>query len=185
VLSDLGNIGYTAQPFVIPACAVNSPQRRDRVFIVAYAESVGSWGLPFGKRETFTGPRVSSQNVADPESGRRGETGEHFKRSEKRTAGGGWKQQKWAVDSGVGGMFDGVSDRLDGNRWPAYWGEEQKEWEPPRVASEIKNRNGRLKALGNAVNPYQVFTVIAGIKQIDDIMKQAEGQRADRIRASR
>ena len=35
VLSDLENKGYTCQPFIIPACAVNAPHRRDRVWIVA------------------------------------------------------------------------------------------------------------------------------------------------------
>ena len=37
VLSDLENEGYTAQAFVIPACGVDAPHRRDRVCIVAYA----------------------------------------------------------------------------------------------------------------------------------------------------
>ena len=37
VLSDLEAIGYTGQAFVIPACAVDAPHRRDRVAIVAYA----------------------------------------------------------------------------------------------------------------------------------------------------
>jgi len=41
VLSDLGALGYACQAFVIPACAVNAPHRRDRVWIVAYAQSVG------------------------------------------------------------------------------------------------------------------------------------------------
>lgn len=35
VLSDLESIGYTCQAFVIPACAVDAPHRRDRVVIVA------------------------------------------------------------------------------------------------------------------------------------------------------
>ena len=35
VLSDLESIGYAAIPFVIPACAVNRPHRRDRFWIVA------------------------------------------------------------------------------------------------------------------------------------------------------
>lgn len=39
VLSDLEEIGYTARPVVIPACAVNAPHRRDRVWIMAYADS--------------------------------------------------------------------------------------------------------------------------------------------------
>ncbi len=36
VLSDLeGEAGYEVQPFVIPACAVDAPHRRDRVWIIA------------------------------------------------------------------------------------------------------------------------------------------------------
>jgi DNA (cytosine-5)-methyltransferase 1 len=37
VLADLEDAGYTATPFVIPACAVGAPHRRDRVWIVAHA----------------------------------------------------------------------------------------------------------------------------------------------------
>lgn len=37
VLSDLDGAGYAAQTFIIPACAVDAPHRRDRVFILAYA----------------------------------------------------------------------------------------------------------------------------------------------------
>jgi DNA (cytosine-5)-methyltransferase 1 len=35
VLSDLENEGYTTQPLVIPACALDAPHRRDRVWILA------------------------------------------------------------------------------------------------------------------------------------------------------
>ena len=38
VLSDLESEGYTARPVIIPACAVNAPHRRERVWILAYAE---------------------------------------------------------------------------------------------------------------------------------------------------
>ncbi len=37
VLSELENAGYETQAFVIPACAVNAPHRRDRVWIIAHA----------------------------------------------------------------------------------------------------------------------------------------------------
>ena len=36
-LSDLESIGYQAAPFIIPACAVDAPHRRDRVWIIANA----------------------------------------------------------------------------------------------------------------------------------------------------
>ena len=37
VLSDLENIGYEGQAFVIPACGVDAPHKRERVCIVAYS----------------------------------------------------------------------------------------------------------------------------------------------------
>jgi DNA (cytosine-5)-methyltransferase 1 len=39
VLSDLEDQDYTCQAFIIPACAVGAPHRRDRVWIVANANS--------------------------------------------------------------------------------------------------------------------------------------------------
>jgi DNA (cytosine-5)-methyltransferase 1 len=41
VLSDLDGLGYAAQAFVIPACAVNAPHRRDRVWLVANRDHTG------------------------------------------------------------------------------------------------------------------------------------------------
>jgi len=42
VLADLENAGYRSQTFLIPACAVDAPHRRDRIWIVAYSELAGS-----------------------------------------------------------------------------------------------------------------------------------------------
>lgn len=41
VLSDLEGQGYAARPFVIPACAIGAPHRRDRVWIIAHANGNG------------------------------------------------------------------------------------------------------------------------------------------------
>lgn len=38
VCVDLESEGYEVQPFIIPACAVNAPHRRDRVWIIAHTE---------------------------------------------------------------------------------------------------------------------------------------------------
>ncbi len=40
ILKDLCDIGYEIQPFIIPACGVEAPHRRERLFIVAHARSV-------------------------------------------------------------------------------------------------------------------------------------------------
>src|SRR6266478_1418161 len=42
VCASLENSGYEVQPFVIPACAVDAPHRRDRIWIVARALSAGT-----------------------------------------------------------------------------------------------------------------------------------------------
>ena len=59
VCLDLENEGYEVQPFIIPACAVNAPHRRDRVWIIAHArrEHGETWG---GKEfRGFTTKRTS------------------------------------------------------------------------------------------------------------------------------
>ena len=42
ICQDLECIGYEVQPFIIPACAVGAPHRRDRVWIVAHRSDAGS-----------------------------------------------------------------------------------------------------------------------------------------------
>ena len=39
VLSDLESLGYATQAFIIPACGVDAPHKRERVCILAYADT--------------------------------------------------------------------------------------------------------------------------------------------------
>ena len=39
VLSDLETQGYATRPFIVPACAVDAPHRRDRIWIIAHTDS--------------------------------------------------------------------------------------------------------------------------------------------------
>lgn len=45
ICEDLERAGYSVQPFVIPACAVGAPHRRDRVWIVAHRTDTGAKDL--------------------------------------------------------------------------------------------------------------------------------------------
>ena len=61
VLDDLESEGYSAWPFVIPACGKDSPQLRNRVWIVAYANegkerNGGECGMQEG--EAYAWPRL-------------------------------------------------------------------------------------------------------------------------------
>jgi len=51
VQADLEAEGYEVFPFVLPACAVNAPHRRDRVWFVAYSNSNGGQKNSKSKRE--------------------------------------------------------------------------------------------------------------------------------------
>jgi DNA (cytosine-5)-methyltransferase 1 len=78
VQSDLEDLGYQVQPVILPACAVNAPHRRDRVWFVAYSDNTsgrpqqhtgvdsGEWVFQNGesKRE-----QVFSEFINDSESG--------------------------------------------------------------------------------------------------------------------
>jgi DNA (cytosine-5)-methyltransferase 1 len=51
--------------------------------------------------------------------------------------------------------------------WPAGPGE-QYEWEPPRIATGIKDRVSRLKCLGNAVCPQQIYPILKAIAEVEN-----------------
>ena len=60
VFLDLESEGYDVQPFVIPACAVGAPHRRDRVWIVAYLDD--------GRRKSGTDISVQSEATQNSKS---------------------------------------------------------------------------------------------------------------------
>ena len=73
VLSDLESENYSCQSLVIPACAVNAPHRRDRVWIIAKSKSKGrecretrEQGFDSQCEEKISGRR-GSRNVGNSE----------------------------------------------------------------------------------------------------------------------
>jgi DNA (cytosine-5)-methyltransferase 1 len=68
--------------------------------------------------------------------------------------------------------LDALKDFIDSYPQPALMGQPQYDWEPPRVATGVKNRAPRLKALGNAVDPLQVFPIMYAIRVIDDHLRR-------------
>lgn len=75
----------------------------------------------------------------------------------------GHARERRAAQSGLGGLLDGISGRLDAQRWPASKGQPQHDWEPPRTGYGIPDRGSRLKGDGNAVVPQQFYPVMAFI----------------------
>jgi DNA (cytosine-5)-methyltransferase 1 len=151
VLSDLEGEGYEVQPLVIPACGVDAPHRRERVFIVArhtngdYEGSVE--GMASSERVEPIGVR---EDVADTD----------LRRCKKRYSTERGlsvidQERRWSTESRLGGMVDGVSSWLDEPR------------DIPRVAAGIENRSNRLRCLGNAVVPQQVYPILRAIAWLE------------------
>jgi DNA (cytosine-5)-methyltransferase 1 len=70
--------------------------------------------------------------------------------------------------NGVLGAFEEIFTALiDKILWPAGYGSEQYDYEPPRVATGVKNRTNRLKVLGNAIVWQQIFPILLAIKLIE------------------
>jgi len=145
VLSDLEGQGYACRTFVIPACAVNAPHRRDRVWTVGYtyrhrvrrSQSRELQVAPdkFLQRGRQQGANVfgrPSKNVADAERGRQSGQGQPVIASDCETQGKGKTDHAFSVSK------------------PGKWCAEP---DVGRVANGVPRRVDRLKALGNAVVP--------------------------------
>jgi DNA (cytosine-5)-methyltransferase 1 len=66
VLTDLETEGYTTRTFIVPACSINAPHKRDRVWIVGYTKHNGS-------------PTSEIEGVSD-------KTGEHDSQGQNQTS---------------------------------------------------------------------------------------------------
>jgi len=60
VQSDLENQGFEVLPFLLPACAVNAPHRRDRIWFVAYSDKCAK--RPSGKSGGIIGGRGNNND---------------------------------------------------------------------------------------------------------------------------
>jgi len=61
VLADLESEGYAGRAIVVPACAVNAPHRRERVWIIAHSEIEriqGLWSSGFKEPPAYAGQEV-------------------------------------------------------------------------------------------------------------------------------
>jgi DNA (cytosine-5)-methyltransferase 1 len=166
VLSDLESKGYAVQPFVVPACAVDAPHRRDRVWIIAAHADSGD--ICRHDQTTQQGGRqqrlaAGCQDVADTASGRSQEHGH-----------GGAED---AVQRGEA-LADSHSERLEerqslrsdyAKKQPTTIGDGRWLPEPDvgRVAHGVSRRVDRLKGLGNAIVPQIAMQIGLTIKAVE------------------
>ena len=181
VLSALEGEGYAVQPFVVPACAVDAPHRRDRVWIIAahaYSDGApddtinaksGCWELGASnvgnsknnRRDRWPAQTERERASDQSDKSKLGLRGE-FGRSSKNVADtdGERLQGQWTQPSGVSAEQRDAGDtcRRDIKSGVGGMADGLPTWldEPrdiPRVATGVKQRAARLKGLGNAIVP--------------------------------
>jgi len=172
VCEDLEREGYAVAVFNFEAAAVGAPHRRERVFFVGERTTMENTSHGRCKQQGIlsqqqrraescgTGKGCSEwasssmpEDVADTE--RVYVQGQHNRQEQGQLRG----SCRRAVESDVGGVAHGIPCWLDG-----YW---RVEPDIPRVATGVKNRVGRLKCLGNAVVPQQVYPILQAIAEIE------------------
>jgi DNA (cytosine-5)-methyltransferase 1 len=152
-ISDLENIGYTTETYLIPACAVNAPHRRDRIFIVAHSE-----------RNRLERPIQKPDSVEA--NGRIGEGGKAARRITPQEA-------SLHTDYAAPTRQQEHGRPIYGESEPAGFGVAASEgwWavEPQvaRVVYGVPVELGEIRALGNAVVPQQIYPILKGIHDIE------------------
>lgn len=185
-LSDLEAKGYTAGAFIIPACAVGAPHRRDRVAIIAYNDGIRcvlrgyrGEGIPAGQPPCYEA-NSGNTDVSDTDRIRLRQDCYQSAFDEKRDN-PAHREKRWPEPStagrGSGNVSHTNSFRLeeqgeqglpqraevpitDGGWW-------EVEPDVGRVAHGIPYRVDRLKCLGNAVVPQQFYLIFKAIVEIE------------------
>ena len=177
VLSDLEVEGYATRPFIVPACSVDAPHKRDRIWIIAKNMGDTSRSRQQGDNGRRSGkePENGCQDVADTEIMHGDVCAQHPEQSERQAP-------ELRERSGKNSLADTDDSGREEQRWPQPAQPKHQApqcgsgWLPEpgvgRVANGIPRRVDRLKGLGNAIVPQIAMQIGKTIKAVHDIPAQ-------------
>ena len=158
-LIDLEQAGYDVRVFVLPAAAVGAWHERKRVFIIGSAASHTPCQRHRGCGQGVGHPNLCERQLSQDEQGWQSMDGAALSCGlphDPHHAG------KALPQPGLGRVADGFPAQMDGH---SLWAEEPSDI--PRLTEEVPNRSKRMKTLGNAVSPPQVFPILKYIADIE------------------
>ena len=138
VCADLESEGYEVQPFIIPACAVNAPHRRDRIWIIANRADSRSKGLQ--KREVNLDDAANAGRIGREQRSSKDIQSESKKPERQNSHYSSWERDWREVATATcnARMDDGISREVDGVSYSfAKWRNEYGNAIVPQVAMEI------------------------------------------------
>jgi DNA (cytosine-5)-methyltransferase 1 len=166
VQTDLENEGYEITPFLLPACGLNAPHRRDRVWFIAnsrnhvYSNELDSRRNP---RETTAGETVDK---------RKRETSLGERIWIESFTGGSLAASAHSNQRRKGRMLEDGIKEAERHFSPLNSWDFRRAWEDFPTQSPvcrgddgIPNRVDRIKGLGNAVVPQVVYQIFKAIEQ--------------------
>ena len=194
VLSDLESEGYEAQPFIIPACGVDAPHKRERVCILAHAVNGG--GVMRRHRELQDAGTDGGKGIDNRGRTAAAITGER-RQDEPATTGmaDGLRTAIHEADTDTDGLrlqrsslepfmecssrerererrVQASALRTVGSHSP--WEAWPDEPNVGRVADGVSNRVDRIRCLGNAVVPQQFYIFFKLIADIENAKMEVQ-----------
>lgn len=164
ICEDLEYAGYSVQPFVIPACAVGAPHRRDRVWIIAHRTDTGVEGV----QQTGADAVHGSVAAADTQCGGWNEVCNDIQsgQSKRSKSDSSCRQQPFALadEQGWWGNFPTqppVCNRNDGLPFDIYY----------LTIPFAQWRSKSIEALGNAWVPQVAYEIFKAIENYDKMHK--------------
>ena len=169
VLHDMESEGYTTQTFVVPACSLNAPHKRDRLWIVCNLADTESEGLQGLDKRSAT---ISTERDEITDIGTKGSRDKDVANSkcmgrESRTS----VREELAREESHGKFNNRSTDGSAQERARSWWDVEPN---VGRVAYGIPSRVDRLRGLGNAIVPQIAMQIGLSIKEAmnDDYTKK-------------